>query len=352
VRGPDLAWLEELSALDGVSGAEAPVREAVWARLAPWVDEAWVDPLGCLVATRRWGAPGPRRALVAHLDEVGLAVTHVDPDGLLRLQPVGGVDPRVLPGARVRVGAAGVPGVVVRPPVHLAERERRGEAVPLDELRIDVGAQDAAEAERVVHPGDLAAFATEPGRLGRLFRGKALDDRAGVVAVVAAAEAAAAAGWDLPLAFVFTVQEEIGTRGAQAVAEALGVDEVVVVETTTAADLPEVPSPAVVARLGAGPAVTALDGAMVADRALAQGLVEVAVRRGLPVQWKEAATGATDAARFAALGAAAAAVSVPCRYLHAPVGALDPRDLEAAAELLVAWLEARARGGGPGWTTR
>jgi putative aminopeptidase FrvX len=345
---PDLQWLAELCSLPGVSGDEARVRAAVWRRVRPLAHEAWVDPLGSLVVTRNWRGGGPRVLLCAHLDEVGLIVTGADEEGLLRCAAVGGLDPRVLPGCPVRVGPDGVPGVVALPPAHLLPRGRRERAPAIEDLRIDIGAASRARAEQAVRPGDLAVFATVPGPLGRLFRARALDDRAGVCALVAAAEEAVRSGLAarLPLALVFTVQEEIGTRGAAAVAEALEADACVVVETTTAADLPDVPEQRRTTRLGGGPALTALDAGLIADRALTGELVAAAEALGIPYQWKEAAAGGTDGARFQETAAAVAVVSLPCRYLHAPASVLDPRDLEALTRLLAGWLGRRAAGQG------
>ncbi len=333
----DLEWLAQICRLPGVSGFEEPVRSAVWERLRPLAQDAWLDGLGTLVLTRGWrGGRGPRTLLCAHLDEVGLIVTGVDDAGLLRFDLVGGIDARLLPGCAVRVGPDAIPGAVTAVPVHLTPAAKRRQAAELDGLRLDIGAQDAAQARRAVEPGAFAVFAGPAGPLGRLFRAKALDDRAGICAIVAAVEALA--GTDLPLAVAFTVQEEIGTRGAAAVAGPLAPERAVIVETTTAVDLPGIRGPNRVTRLGRGPALTVVDGGMVADPELTACLAAAAERAGLPHQWKEAASGGTDAARFQGVGARAAVVSVPARYLHAPASVLDPRDLQGAADLLTAWL--------------
>lgn len=334
----DLEWLAELCRLPGVSGDEAAVRACVWRRLRPLAERAWVDPLGSLLVTRGWETGRrPRVVLAAHLDEVGLLITAVEDDGLLRFAPVGGLDPRILPGCPLRVGPHGLPGCVAVPPVHLAGPQGRDRVPEVGELRIDIGAADGTQAGRAVSPGERAVFEGPCGPLGRLFRAKALDDRAGVVALVAALEALGPPG--LPLAVACTAQEEIGTRGAAAAAEALGADITLIVETTTAADLPGVPLSRRVTRLGGGPALTALDGGMIAHGPRTAGLVAVAAAEGLPLQWKEAAAGGTDGARFQAEGAEVAVLSLPCRYLHTAGGLLDPADLDAAARLLHAWLE-------------
>ncbi len=334
---PDMDWLAGLCALPGVSGDEALVRQRVWERLRPLAEQAWIDPLGSLVLTWCWrSGTGPRVVLAAHLDEVGLIVTGIDGDGLLRFESVGGVDARILPGCALRVGRSGIPGTVALPPVHLTPRQRREQASDPDDLRIDIGASDREQAERAVSPGDRAVFASPVGSLGRLFRAKALDDRAGVAAIVAALEGLPRPTF--PLAVAFTVQEEIGTRGAAAVAEVLGADAAVILETTTAADLPGVVGRRRVTSLGAGPALTALDAGMIAGRSWTETLARTARDEGIPFQWKQAAAGGTDGAHFQGEAADVAVLSLPCRYLHAPCGVMDPADLEAEAWLLRAWL--------------
>jgi len=336
----DTEWLAELCDLPGVSGDEGRVRDRVWERVRPLAQEAWIDPLGSLVLTWNWrSGAGPRLVLAAHLDEVGLIVTGITPEGLLCFECVGGIDARILPGCPLRVGRRGIPGTVALPPIHLTPHDRRDRAADVEDLRIDIGADGTEQAQRVVSPGDRAVFASRAAPLGRLFKAKALDDRAGVVAIVAALEALPRP--QLPLAVAFTVQEEIGTRGAAAVAESLGADAAVILETTTAADLPEVTGRRRVTRLGAGPALTAQDAGMIAGRSWTATLARAALEAGIPFQWKEAAAGGTDGARFQGEAAEVAVVSLPCRYLHAPCSAMDPGDLDAEARLLWVWLSRR-----------
>ncbi len=333
-------WLQTLCSIPGVSGDERSVAEEVLRLARPWVDDARFDPLGNLILTRHWDGPGPRLVLSAHMDEVGLLVTAIDKDGTLRFGVVGGIDPRILPGVSVRVGAKGRPGVVMGPPIHLAGVSEREQALASDRLRIDIGAADRQQAEQTVSVGDVACFASEPGDLGRLFAARALDDRAGVAAIVSVLRATRASA--VPLAVAFTVQEEIGTRGAAAAAQSLRPDIAVVVETTTAADLPEVEAHRQVTRLGRGPALTVQDSGMIASREVTGALRAAAQAAGVAFQRKESSSGGTDGARFAALGARCAVVSLPCRYLHAPRGVMDPDDLDGMAVLLTRWIEDRA----------
>ena len=339
----DRGWLSELCSLPGVSGSEQRVRDAVAARLRPLGRRGWVDPLGSLVV-HGGREDVPQVLLAAHCDEVGLLVTGHDDAGLLRIDAVGGIDPRILPGAAVRVGPQRIPGGVAMPPIHLVPADRRRRAPDLRDLRLDIGASDRRQAEAAVRIGDVAVFAGPVGPLGRLFRAKALDDRAGLAAVVAALEAV---GPDLGLGWTVaaTAQEEIGTRGAEAVAAVLDPALVVVVETTSAADLPEIGSERRATVLGGGPALTRLDGGMIADGPLTEHLAETARRAGIPFQWKESGSGGTDGRRFQQAGLRVVTVSVPCRYLHTPCGVMDPADADAVADLLATWLRRLAEEG-------
>lgn len=335
----DRGWLEKLCATRGVSGDESRVADLVWALGRPFVDGGYRDAMGNLILTRAWDRPGPRLLLSAHLDEVGLIVTHIDDGGWLRFEPVGGIDLRVLPGVPVRVGAEGIPGVVMSPPIHLVPSTERDQALALDHLRIDIGAADRAAAERHIAVGDVVCFASPPMDMGECFAGCALDDRAGIAAILGVLRATRDVA--LPIAAAFTVQEEIGTRGAAAVAASLQPEVAVVVETTTAADLPGVPAHRRVTRLGRGPALTMQDGGMIAAGDLVHELVAAAQMAEVPFQWKESVRGGTDGARFVRAGGKTAVVSLPCRYLHAPTGLLDPGDLDQEVRLLVRWLENR-----------
>ncbi len=336
----DRGWLEQLCAVRGVSGDESRVADLVWALGRPFIDVGHRDAMGNLILMRHWDRPGPRLVLCAHLDEVGLIITHIDDDGWLRFEPVGGMDLRLLPGVAVRVGAGGISGVIASPPIHLVPSTERDQALALDDLRIDIGASDRAAAERRVEVGDVVCFTRSPMDIGECFAGCALDDRAGIAAILGVLRATRDLA--LPVAAAFTVQEEIGTRGAAAVAAALQPDVAVVVETTTAADLPGVPAHRRVTRLGQGPAITIQDGGMIASGDLVRELVAAARMAEVPFQWKESVSGGTDGARFARAGGQSAVVSLPCRYLHAPMGLLYPEDLDQEVRLLVRWLEDRA----------
>lgn len=338
--------LLRLSALAGVSGDEGAVREAIWAAVGPHVDAGRVDALGSLLVRRGRGAP--RLLIDAHMDEVGLLVDRVDKEGWLRFRTVGGIDPRVLPGAMVRVGRLGTLGVIGWRPIHLQDEGDRKRVVPVKDLAIDVGATSREQAEKVASPGDYAVFATDAAPFGDgLLRGKAFDDRVGcalLAALLTADEEPPCEVWG-----VFAVQEEIGLRGAGVAAESVAPHVAVALEGTTCADVAGVEEHARVTRLGAGPALTAMDGTLIADRRVNALLEEAAHEAGVPFQWKQAAAGGTDAGRIqlAGGGVPSAVLSVPCRYLHTPCAVAARSDVLHALALLHAFVRLLARRGLP-----
>ena len=336
-------WIElikTLSDIPGVSGCEGGVREAIIARIKDHCDRIETDALGNLSAFKK-GAKVPKNRIMlsAHMDEVGFVITHIEEDGLLRFAPVGGIDPRILFGKAVEIGPQRMRGVIAGKAVHqLTDKEK--EAVPeFETLLIDIGASDRQEAEKHVSPGDFVVFSAGFTELGeRLIMGRAFDDRAGCALLIELLRA------PLPYDchFVFTAQEETGCTGAKAAAYAVAPDIAIVVETTTAADIPGTPPDQQICRLGGGPVITYMDKGAVYDKGLYDLAFEVASRQGLRCQTKSAVVGGNDssAIQVAGAGARVMAVSLPCRYLHSPSLVLHTGDIEETYKLLSSLVEA------------
>lgn len=340
--------LTELARCRGVSGEEGEVRDLLRRRLAGVVDEMRSDALGNLICFNRGsgGAERPRVMLAAHQDEVGLMVSKIEKNGLLRFRPVGGVDPRVLPAKVVLIGPRRVPGVIGGKPIHLQEPEERRKPYRFADLYIDLGVADEAEARELVQIGDLAVFSTEPGLLGEeMVKGKAFDDRAGCAVVAELLRDR----YPFPVFGVFTVQEEVGMRGAGVAAWRLEPDLALVFEGTTASDVPESPRHMRSTVVGEGPAVTVMDASVVVHPWILERFRAVAARDGIPFQLRRLNVGSTDAGKIAVTrtGVAAVTVSVPTRYIHSPVTALRPADLENALRLARAFLSSIAEEGIP-----
>ena len=331
--------LKALSEAVGVSGDEGGVRSIVIDAVREHVDEVKVDALGNVLAFKRGTArpeSGQRRLRVmldAHMDEVGLMVVGHDSDGFLRVRAVGGIDPRLLPGAILRVGSECIPGVIGIKPVHLLERGEDQKVSKLDDLVVDVGAGSKDEAKKLAPVGTYAAFATQFREMGPTVSGKAFDDRAGCAVLVELLQGERF-GFDLHAAF--TVQEEVGLRGARVAAYALNPDCAFALEGTIADDIPKDKDASPTTELGKGPAITVMDRSFVADRRLVQLLTSTAQELGIPYQFKQPGIGGTDAGaiHLAREGVPSATVAVPCRYIHSPVALLSLDDFENTVRLM------------------
>jgi len=331
----DFGLLRRLTAAPGLPGQEGAVREIVLEYLRETGLEIFLDPLGSVIARAK--GTGQRLLIDAHMDEVGLMVQHVDESGFLRVIPVGGLDPKVLYGQAVVVwGAEPVPGVVGAVPPHLLGREdaQRDKVVPVEDLFVDCGLA-AGEAAALIRVGDPVTFPSVWHENSRSVQARALDDRVGLFVMLEALKEAPLFGCDLVL--VASAQEEVGLRGASPVARRIDPDLVLVLEGTVANDLPGVAPHRTLARLGAGPEIRLGDGRFLADRAWSRFIVECAEQAGLAHQIVVKNVGGTNAAAFQieGTGARAAALSVPVRYIHAPVGVLWKSDVEAAVALVV-----------------
>ena len=340
-----------LSNAFGVSGFEDDVRRMIEALVAPWADDVRTDVLGNLLVTRRGGGrPGHGRAgrtvmLDAHMDEIGFIITHVEQDGFLRFATIGGWDARLLLAhavtIRTRDGAL-VRGVVGSLPPHILSKEERERPVPLEALYLDIGAGSADEvALRGVRIGDPATIAYPCEHLpDGLIMGKALDDRAGCAVLIKTLEALAGVPLDGTLVCAFTIGEETGLRGARTAAHQIAPDVALAIEGTVAADLPEVPGPKQVTRLGGGAAITIADRGMIVRPQLVHALERVAEAHDIPYQHKRPAYGGTDAAAIHTSGAGvlAGSVSVPCRYIHSPLSLLRLSDFDATVRLVTAFV--------------
>lgn len=338
--------LRELSEARGVSGNEDSVREIILKVVKDRVDEHRVDALGNLICLKRGRSDHeawPQKVMVsAHMDEIGLMVTGINKDGTLRFAKVGGIDDRILLSKKVLVGDRSVPGVIGYRPIHLIPRPERERAADLSKAAIDIGATDKRSAKELVELGDYVSFCTtfeelDEGGL-RTVKGKAFDDRAGCAVLVELLKEDFA--FDLYAAF--TTQEEVGLRGARVAAYAIDPDVAFALEGTICDDLPKENDESPVTELGKGPAITLRDHSFVADRRLVKLLVDTAEGLGIPYQYKRAVAGGTDAGaiHLSREGVPSVTVSVPSRYIHAPVSVLSLSDFDYTVQLVQAALHA------------
>ncbi len=334
---PRLDLIRRLSQAVAVSGDEGRVRSIVRRELEPVVDDIKTDAMGNLLAVRRSQGPAAVRAmLAAHMDEVGFIVTRVDSQGFLSVAPIGGVKAEQFLGKQVWVGHQPSLGVIGVKPVHLMDRTELKARPTFSSLRVDLGVSADTVQEMGIRPGAYGTFATsfmhDAGRL----RGKALDDRLGVALLIELLQRPIE-GVDVLAAF--TVQEEIGARGAAAAAFGLAPDVGLAIDCTPARDLPG-PSgtinPDSNTRLGEGPAIYVADGKTVSDRRLVDMAIDTAERMNIPYQIRQPGPGGTDARAMQSsrTGVPVISMSVPGRYAHSPVGLALESDLLATQALL------------------
>jgi tetrahedral aminopeptidase len=338
----DYELLSQLVETPGVSGREERVRELLAGRLADLSTQVTVDPIGSLIV--HVPGSGPKVALVAHMDEIGFLVSKIEPDGFVRVMPVGGVDARVFGAQKVIVhGRRDLPGIVGSIPPHLLKKNDGApnkETLPIEESFIDLGLP-ADEITQAVGVGDPVTFATPGWQNEHAFFGKALDDRVGLFVMLSAVRQAATIGCDLFL--IASTQEEYGLRGAGPAVFSVRPDIMLALEGTVASDTPGLKLPANVAATcqGKGPEIRLSDRGMLSNRPLADGLVDLARKAGIPHQMIVKSTGATDAmaGQTAGAGTRACTLSVPVRYIHAPVGMVQKEDIRHSIDLVAEFLQ-------------
>ncbi len=325
--------LGELSEAIGISGDEGKVRAIVLDAIREHVDEIKVDTMGNVMAFKRGtGRKRMRVMLDAHMDEVGLMVVGHHGDGFLRVRTVGGIDLRLLPGTLLQVSSECVPGIIGIKPIHLLDGDGNRVA-KIEDLVVDVGAKSKDEAKALAPVGTYAAFATVYRELGPTVRGKAFDDRAGCAVMV---ELLRGERFRFDLYAAFTVQEEVGLRGAQVAAYAIEPDCGFALECTVADDMPKDKDVSPTTEQGKGPAITVMDRSVIADRRLVRLLTSTAEELDIPYQIKQPGISGTNAGAInrTRVGVPSVTVAMPCRYIHSPVGLLRLDDFNNTVRLM------------------
>ena len=332
----DMDLLEELSNACGVSGNEREIRKIVRREIEPIADSFEVDALGNAIAVRKAKTAEFTRVLIAaHMDEIGFMLVNEEDPGIFRFRAVGGIDPRQMAGKAVWVGPDHVPGVIGACPIHLTTPEQRKKTIKESDLRIDIGSENKA-----VTTGMYAYYATKFCEMGNSVCGKALDDRFGVCILMRLFKECPE---NIELIAAFTVQEEVGTRGAQVVAWDRKPDLAIIIDSTPAMDLPRwdgEESPIYKSKLGEGPAVYTHDGRTLSDPRLINNLIQTANEYGIPVQRRQPMLGGTDAGpiHITQEGIPSVSMSVPGRYAHSAATIARKSDWEAHLQLTYAAL--------------
>ena len=349
IGSAQLKLLERLCNACAVSGDESEVRTIVleqiqeYTRKNPEVEAGitiTTDHLGNVLVRRQGQSLDRLRVMVAaHMDEVGFMLTQDEDDGIFRFETVGGLDERQLAGKPVLVGKDHVPGVIGAKPIHLTTSDERKRTISIDSLRIDLGPGNGSKAKI----GDRATFATSFNKIGPSLRAKALDDRLGVASLI---ELVKHSPPNIDLLAAFTVQEEIGLRGATVAAYALDPQLAFVLDATPANDLPAWdPSEGEEnhhynTRLDGGPAIYLADRMVFSDPRLIRHVSATAERLNIPYQFRQPGGGTTDAGTIhkQRSGIPSISISVPARYTHTAASISRLSDWQNTVTLVVAAL--------------
>lgn len=318
--------LKSLCMVDGASGDEDAVRQFVISQIKDCCEYS-VDNLGNIIAFKKGKKTPVKKVLIdAHLDEVGLIITHVEKDGFLRFKTVGGIDTAALMMRRVMINGKTL-GVIGGKPVHLCDGDERKKLPNADNLYIDIGVKTGEEAKKLVCVGDCAIMCSDFVVSGNKILTKALDDRVGCLVLIDLLKQDA----EYDFYASFSVQEEVGLRGAGVAAYTVNPDAAVVIDGTTAADVAGVVAAKQVCRQGGGAVVSFMDGATSYDREY----YNAALSSGIKSQSKCAVAGGNNAGtiHLSRGGVRTVALSVPCRYIHTANSVCDMLDVIAVRDL-------------------
>lgn len=334
-----LDTLKTLCALDGVTGTEDSVRNYIRSRVEPYAYFLAEDAMGNLIVEKKGARQTEKRLmLAAHMDEVGIIVTCITDDGYLKFACAGGIDRRVLLGKQVYIGESRIYGVIGNKAIHLVKREERDIIPQIEDMYIDIGAASREEAEKLVQPGDTGAFDNAVYLYGTdMLKAKAIDDRVGCAVLIKLIEQ------KLPIdcTFVFTVQEEVGTRGVRGAAFRVKPDVALIVEGTTAADIPSVKGMKKICSPGKGVVIPFMDRGTIYDRKLYAMLNELAEEKQIPHQTKSMIAGGTDASAVqrSRSGVRCAGIAAAIRNIHSPASTASVTDCENLYRLAEAFIE-------------
>lgn len=323
--------LEKLCNAMSVSGDEGEVRRIVLEEVKPYADEVKVDALGSVLVRKKGTGRKPLRVLLdAHMDEVGFMIVKDDGDGFYEFRTVGGIDERHLVGKQVIVGKDHTPGVIGAKPIHLTDAGERSHKVDVESMRIDLGPEGKAKA------GDRATFATKFKRVGPSIMSKSIDDRIGVAILI---ELLKNAPDTIELCLAFSVQEEIGLRGATVAGYYFEPDLAIAIDSTPARDLPDYEGRenyTYNTKLGLGPAIYPAHSPVISDPRLVSFLTEVGTKHKIQYQFRQPGGGGTDAGAIQQVrsGVPVVSVSVPHRYTHSPISVSRVDDWKNTLNLL------------------
>jgi putative aminopeptidase FrvX len=332
----DFARLKKISETPGASGFEHEIRNLVYSKVKDYGDKVWTDNLGNLIVFKK-GKSDKKVLVAAHMDEIGFIVNHVDDNGFLRFHPLGGFDPKTLTAQRVIVhGEKDVVGVMGSKPIHIMKPEERKKSVELDDFFIDTGL-DAEEVKKIVEPGNAVTRDRELIEMGNCFNGKSMDNRISVYILEKVLELLKSETPSFDLYAVFTVQEEVGLRGAHVAAQAIEPDVAIGLDTTIAFDTPGSQPQEQVSKLGDGAAIKIMDASVISDLRMVDFFKKTAKRHQIKYQTEMLPAGGTDTGslqRMVKGGSIAGALSIPTRHIHQVIESVHKEDVLNTVNLL------------------
>ncbi|MBE7034361.1 MAG: M42 family metallopeptidase [Ruminococcaceae bacterium] len=332
--------VKELTSLGAPSGFEDAVRNFIKERAT--ADEIYTDSMGNLICHKKGN--GKKVMVAAHMDEVGLIITEITEKGFLKFSTLGGIETAVLCSKKVLIGENSVPGIICAKAIHLQKGDEVNSPLKLKDLCIDIGANDKESAEKLIQMGDYAVFDGVFTPFGNnLVKSKALDDRVGCAILLELMKE----DYESDMYFTFTVQEEVGLRGAQVAAFNIKPDIALVVEGTTCSDVYGSKPHNQVTNLGGGAVMTAVDRAAISDKNYYDFIMKTAKEYDIKLQIKRTTMGGTDAGAIqrSGIGVKTAVLAVPCRYIHSPVSVMNFDDADCVYKLAKAVLKNIERSG-------
>ena len=332
--------VKELVSLPAPSGFEDAVRNFIKERAV--ADEIYTDSIGNLICHKKGN--GKKIMVSAHMDEVGFIITDITDKGFLKFDTLGGIETAVMSGKKLLIGENKVPGIISAKAIHLQSGSEASSPLKIKDLCIDIGANDKNSAKELVNLGDFAVFDSEYTEFGnKIIKSKALDDRVGCAVLLELMKEE----FNSDIYFVFSVQEEVGLRGATVAAFNIKPDIALVIEGTTCSDVYGSKPHNEVTNLGGGAVMTAMDRAAISDKEYYDFIMKTARENNIKLQIKRTAMGGTDAGAIqrSSSGVKTAVLAVPCRYIHSPVSVMHEDDLKSVYELSKAVLKNIERSG-------
>ncbi len=335
----EFLMLKQLTEAFGPSGYEDEVRDIIRKEMQDLCEDVYEDSIGNLICHKKGKLIGGKSImLTAHMDEVGFIISYVSNDGYLKFQTVGGIDPNVLVSKKIKIGDNRICGVIGTKPVH--QNKNGNDKLKISDLYIDIGAKTKNEALKYINIGDYACFDSNYIEFGDGFvKAKALDDRVGCYNMINIAKKRLSAD----IYYVFTVQEEVGHRGAIISAKQINPAFAIILEGTTCSDVPGTDEFGFSTHIGEGAALSIRDGGCYSDVDLTLDIMNFAIENKIKCQYKQTTLGGNDASavQISNNGIKVAALSVPCRYIHSQSNVAKLSDVKSMEYILIKYLESK-----------